>query len=197
MITTIVVLAVATAAGLLLGDRKIHLEKAPLERIGLFLVAGALAVAPLLLPRAAWASPVGRVLTIASYGVLFIAFASNFSRAGIALVAVGAAMNLVVIVGNGGRMPVEVGAALQVRPDALHRLSQPGHHRHTVATSATRLRPLDDRFPVTPLKEVVSVGDLVMAAGLAWWALAVTGARSSRRFPEQKDVAASPSPGGW
>lgn len=107
------------------------------------------------------------VLTVVAL-VALVAFAvSNLRMMGMAVVLVGLVLNLAVIVANGA-MPVDpaavVAAGLADEDDmemlalgAARRWQQPGD----------RISALGDVVPVAALGEVVSFGDLILAAGLA------------------------------
>lgn len=81
--------------------------------------------------------------------------------AGVWLVALGLALNAVVIAANGA-MPVDPAA---VRALGLGELEVPVG-KHTLLTDDTRLPWLADILPLPPLRSIVSVGDLVIAVGL-------------------------------
>lgn len=85
----------------------------------------------------------------------------NRDRPGMPLIAIGLILNAVVIAANGA-MPVSV--------DALRAagLSQPESlaGKHLLAGPGTRLTFLADIIPVRPLRTVISVGDIVLAAGI-------------------------------
>ena len=96
------------------------------------------------------------------------------------LVALGAALNLLVISVNGGVMPASpsalAGAGLPV--------NEPGFQNST-ALAEPRLAFLGDVFslPVSwPLSNVFSVGDVLIALGVAW---AVHGICGSRLVPSR------------
>lgn len=80
--------------------------------------------------------------------------------AGMWLVSLGAALNLLVILANGVRMPVapEFAAAL-IRHDHIG--------QYTIMGSSTNLNPLGDWISLYPSPEVYSVGDVFVALGLA------------------------------
>ena len=86
---------------------------------------------------------------------------ANRSRPGMALIGLGLLMNAVVI-GANGAMPVD--------PEAIDRLGigpvevTPG--KHEPLTDDTRLAWLADVIPLPPIRTIVSVGDIVLAAGL-------------------------------
>ena len=129
--------------------------------------------------------PVGwRVaLVLVSYAAAGLWISRNLAgrswwvRGGLALIALGWAMNLVAIVPNGG-MPVSAAAlrALGVTPG--YNVAD-GHLSKHVATHDG---PVDllfgDSIPVAPLHAVISVGDVLLAAGVA---LTVAGAMTTVR----------------
>lgn len=98
----------------------------------------------------------------ASQVVVLLWVLVNRRRRGMALVGLGLLMNAVVI-GANGAMPVD--------PDAMRRLGvedrgvAPG--KHELMTAETRLPWLADVIPVPPIRTVVSVGDVVLALGVA------------------------------
>ncbi len=79
---------------------------------------------------------------------------------GVWLVSLGAALNLLVILANGARMPVapEFASAL-VRHDHIG--------QYTIMSSSTNLNLLGDWISLYPSPEVYSVGDVLVALGLA------------------------------
>jgi len=85
----------------------------------------------------------------------------NFSRFyGIWLITAGAALNLVVITVNGGRMPVA--------PEFAGSLVRHGSSgQYTVMGSATHLNLLGDWISLYPVPEAYSLGDVLIAIGLA------------------------------
>ena len=85
----------------------------------------------------------------------------HFDRVrGIWLIAVGAASNLLVILFNGARMPVA--------PELAGSLIQRGNlGQYTVMSSATHLNLLGDWIKLGPLPEAYSIGDVLIAIGLA------------------------------
>jgi hypothetical protein len=121
------------------------------------------------------------------------ATATPLARAPLWLAAVGVSLNLLVIGANGGYMPrsteasVAVGHPIETIVDG-QRLTNVG-----VLSNATRLPWLGDVLPEPnwlPLSNVLSIGDLLLAGGLAWWALRLTtsvarsvGPTRARRVP--------------
>lgn len=137
---TTVALAIGVVAGLMAGGRLSNLGRRTFTAWPL-LAAG---VALQLLDSSA-------ALTL-SYAALLLFAVANLRFPGVGLLATGLFLNALVVSVNGG-MPVHDGDPW---------LSG----KHHMETSADRLTFLGDRFPVPPLGEVVSVGDIVLAVGL-------------------------------
>ena len=106
------------------------------------------------------------VLVLASFACVSAFAALNFTLPGMTLIATGALCNLLVISANGG-MPVSL--------DALDRaglgnpFSGPGavtKGAHHALKPGTHLRFLADVIPISVTANVVSVGDIVIWAGL-------------------------------
>lgn len=104
----------------------------------------------------------------------------NRHLSGVWLVAVGLGLNALVVAANGA-MPVSSSAVETAGAEAL---SDPRHVEHGVhlrneeMTKETHLPLLSDVIPIPPFEKVVSLGDLVLAAGLLWAALSVVEGRA-------------------
>jgi Family of unknown function (DUF5317) len=114
-------------------------------------------------------------LVVASYPVGAVFLAANRHLPGMALVAVGFALNLAAILANGGVMPASpaalAGAGLP--PD------EPGY-QNSAALADPRLAFLGDVFHIPaawPLSNVFSVGDVLIAVGVAWALHRICGSR--------------------
>ncbi|MGH2705392.1 MAG: DUF5317 domain-containing protein [Actinomycetota bacterium] len=164
MLLALLPIALGLAAGLARGGSVGNLGRLRLNGTWLAFTALALqagtGLAIRLLPGI---RPHGLLLVAGSY-LLVIAFVVRNRRLpGAVLVALGLALNLVVIVGNGA-MPVSRAAAEaaglrsagELDASVKHRLMDPG----------TRLRFLGDVIPLPVFRRVVSIGDAVLAAGL-------------------------------
>jgi hypothetical protein len=120
------------------------------------------------------------LLLVAAYPAGAAFLAANRRVPGLPVVALGAALNLLVIAANGGVMPASTAAlAAAGRPG-----TQPGFQSST-ALPEPRLAFLGDVFAVPaswPLSNVFSVGDLLIGAGLAWGLLRVCGSRLVPRW---------------
>ncbi len=106
-------------------------------------------------------------LMLCAYGALLTFAAANLQLVGMAVVALGLGLNAAVILANGG-MPVDPAAVVATglaRPEELARIDL-GPSRQW-QSGDDPLSALGDVVPVTPLDEVVSFGDLILAAGLA------------------------------
>lgn len=106
-------------------------------------------------------------LVLASFACVFVFAALNFSLPGMTLVAIGALCNLAVIAANGG-MPVSVEAL--GRAGLGNPFEGPGASTlkgaHHALGPDSRLRFLADVIPIRVTANVVSVGDVVIWAGL-------------------------------
>jgi hypothetical protein len=130
------------------------------------------------------------LLLVAAYPVGAVFLVANRRVPGLPLIALGAALNLLVIAANGGVMPAS--------PEALAAaglpVAQPGFENST-ALADPRLAFLGDVFAIPaawPLSNVFSVGDLLIGAGLAWGLHRVCG---SRLVPRWTGTTAAPPAG--
>jgi hypothetical protein len=162
VVFALVVLLVALAVGLLAGGRLEGLGHLPLRHGWLVLVA--------VLAQAAGSFAGGSLYAlglVVSAGLVAVFLAGNRGIPGTGLVALGLLTNAVVVALNGA-MPVSSDASGKagVSTQDLVAGTDP---RHELADSSTRLRPLGDVVPVLlPVHpEVVSPGDVLVAAGLA------------------------------
>ncbi len=111
------------------------------------------------------------VLVLGSYSVTGAWLMLNARRRpvgvrwGFLLVAAGWFLNLLPVASN-GEMPVSAHATRQVTHHSGNRW-QANLDKHELVVDGARFRWLGDVIPVRPLKSVVSVGDLVMAVGIA------------------------------
>jgi len=131
---------------------------------------------------AGWVYPTALAFSAASALVFCIA---NLRVAGVALVTLGLVLNAVVVARNGA-MPVSIAAASRAGVSIVT-ISSDDDPRHEIAGKGSAWRTLGDVIPVplpgTP--EVISPGDLLVAAGLAEF-IVVT---SRRRRDDDVDYA--------
>jgi hypothetical protein len=160
----LVSIAIAVAASLARGGRLHRIAEAPLRWSWLLFVGVALQVAVDLgagrgwLPDAGWS---GYLLLLLSHLVVLGWVVANWHLPGMRLVTIGLGLNALVI-GANGAMPVD--------PDAIRALGIDGATvppgKHTLLDDQTRLPWLADIWPLPPLRSIISIGDVVLAAGL-------------------------------
>jgi hypothetical protein len=156
-------LVAGLAIGLLTGGR--------IERLGTMrfrfgaVVIAALAVQVALFSPLADVLPnaVARGAYVASTAAVALVVLANLRLAGMALVALGAGLNIAAILANGGAMPASA--------DALATAGiVVGDHTNSVVVPDPVLAPLIDVFALPawlPLANVFSIGDVLIGAGLA------------------------------
>lgn len=168
------VIVVAFLVGLLSGGRIRRFEDLHLRWPWLAVAGLALQFVPLPEGAAGTDLVVRTAVLMCSY-VLLLAFAGlNIRLAGVSVLFVGLALNMVVIGANGG-MPVSRGALESSgQTDELQLLIDEGARKHHLLTDGDVLTPLADVIPVGgPIKQVVSVGDVFVYAGVMWLIVAV------------------------
>lgn len=166
------VLVISLIIGLLRGGKLTRLANLPLRRIELIIL-------PFLIQYAlvyfggrglrlleSW----GVYLYIFSYSLLLVAIWYNKHMREMKILGAGIAINFIVILANGGEMPVSVEALSRVGLlNILPLLRSKAYVIHTVLTDHTRLKLLADVIPLPPpypRPRVLSVGDIIMAVGL-------------------------------
>jgi Family of unknown function (DUF5317) len=164
--------------GLILGGSlqqlsEIHLRWWPLAILGLALQ---LAPVPSLEGRTDHWLAVG--LLIGSYAVLLLFVAANLRLPGFWLIAVGFVLNFLVISINGG-MPVSKHALQRAYGSGyqaiLTELERNGGAKHHIARPDDDLLPLTDVIPLgSPIRLVLSVGDVLFFLGVTWVIAAAT-----------------------
>jgi hypothetical protein len=163
------VIAIAIAIGYLLGGRLKRLEWLRLRRWGL-VVAG-LGVQFLPLPEGGTGTDllVRTGVLALSYGLLLAFALANIRQTGMSLILLGLACNATVIVANGG-MPVSEEALRDSgQVDVIQLLREEGAAKHHRLDDDDVLTPLADVIPVpAPIRQVVSIGDVFVYAGLIW-----------------------------
>jgi hypothetical protein len=161
---TLTVLLLAVGISYARGGRLQRLAHAPLRWSWLLLAGlGLQIVVDLAVGRGLLvdASLPGWSLLFVSQVLVLAWILRNWHLPGMLLVGLGLLLNVIVVAANGA-MPVDPDAivALGGDPSAL----APG--KHTLLTSDTRLPWLADVWALPPLRSVISVGDVVLAAGL-------------------------------
>lgn len=119
-----------------------------------------------------WMPGTARMALLAgSHGLLLLVVAANYRLPGIPLIGLGLALNLIVMLANGGWMPVTREALEAAELDHLVRETQAGARvmgwKNLVLSHAeSRLWILSDIVMIPfPLRTIVSLGDIVLALG--------------------------------
>lgn len=178
-VASVVLLAVAVVAGLAVGmalpPRRHHRAQPQVRALPLLAVAVVAQVVAAQLEGGAAAA-----VALAGFAGLLAVAMANLALTGMGVVAVGLAANALVIAVNGG-MPVRPEALVEagVMGPASAYAADPEGPRH-LEEDDDRLTVLGDAVPVEPLGVVVSIGDLVLCAGLA--DVAAHGVRRRRRY---------------
>lgn len=159
---TLLVVGAAVAASLVRGGRLRRIALADVRGSWLVFTGLALQVGVEVAAGRGWlAGPAGSALLLASQALVLVWVVRNWFRPGMLLIGIGLLLNATVIAANGA-MPVD--------PDAIRSLglsgAEPPPGKHELLTESTRLAVLADRFPLPPLRTIISVGDVVLAAGL-------------------------------
>ena len=153
---------VGILAGYLLGGRlervsTLRFRWAPLALLGL-----AVQVALFSDPLAGMVGDAGPPTYVASAVAVLVAVVRNLDIAGLPIVAIGAASNLLAIVANGGSMPTH--------PDAAAVIGGVAPNSNSTVTTDPALAPLTDIFAIpawVPFANVFSVGDVLLGIGIA------------------------------
>jgi hypothetical protein len=164
--------------GLILGGSLQQLAEIKLRWWALALVGLALQLAPIPSLKGQLDHWLGVGLLIASYLVLLVFVAANIRLPGFRLIAVGFALNVIVIAVNGG-MPVSRQALRQAYgadyPVILRDLELNGGAKHHMQRPDDDLIPLTDVIPLgSPVRLVLSVGDVLFFLGVTWVIAAAT-----------------------
>jgi hypothetical protein len=195
---TVFALLLGLVLGFATGGRPRNVGLRPMRGIGALGGAVVLQIVPQLVDVA---GTTGLACVLGSYALLAAFALINVRLVGMPVVLVGLFLNLVVIGANGG-MPVRGDAILTVdrdrTPAQLRDLSF-GAKRH-LEDAGDRLTFLGDVVPVPPLRQVLSFGDLILAAGLVNVVFRLVKPRAPisqrHRRSMAQVVALLPSPGG-
>jgi hypothetical protein len=121
------------------------------------------------------AGALGHATVLASFALLLAFAGLNLGAPGFLLIVVGLALNAVVIAANGG-MPVAREAVVRSgQESAFSDLREHGGAKHHLADDGSVLLTLGDAIGIPrPIGQAVSVGDLVLDVGIAWYIAAAT-----------------------
>jgi Family of unknown function (DUF5317) len=168
----IAVVVLAALAVPLAGGRLGALVEVRLRRVWAIFAALALEIIAIDLPGLT--DGMRAALIVVAYPVLALFLAANWRLPGMPLVALGGALNLLVISVNGGVMPASptalAGAGLDLEPG----------FQNSTALPDPRLAFLGDVFSIPaswPLSNVFSIGDVLIALGVAWALHGICGSR--------------------
>jgi Family of unknown function (DUF5317) len=155
--------------GYLLGGRLHHLEAIRPRWWGLVLLGLAIQFVPLPEGGAGTDLMIRNAVLALSYSLLIVFGLVNLRMPGMFLVIAGLACNMTVIVVNGG-MPASAQALIDSgQEDVLAYLQDQGADKHHLLTDDDQLTFLADIIAVPePIGQAVSVGDIILYAGLAW-----------------------------
>ena len=180
MPSVLLVALAALLAGRLAGGRLHHVAEAGIRVPWL---AGAGLVMQVVAANVATPDPI----MLASFVLLTVFAALNLHRSGFAVLGLGVLLNFAVVAVNGG-MPISPEALVQAGDAAqIPQLEQGlGGAKWHLAGPEDVLLPLSDVVVIPPpIGEVVSVGDLLVDAGLGWFLYAAT--RPGRRREPEPD----------
>jgi Family of unknown function (DUF5317) len=155
--------------GYLLGGRLHHLEAIRPRWWGLVLLGLAIQFVPLPEGGAGTDLMIRNAVLALSYSLLIVFGLVNLRMPGMFLVIAGLACNMTVIVVNGG-MPASAQALIDSgQEDVLAYLQDQGADKHHLLTDDDQLTFLADIIAVPePIGQAVSVGDIILYAGLTW-----------------------------
>ncbi len=187
MILFLSVILLSVLAGYLVGGRLRGFERLRLKYWWLAPVGLGLQALPLPDARHGTDFLVRMGVLGASYVLLLLFAGVNIRITGMPLLLVGLTLNAAVVIANGG-MPVSR-HALEVsgQTEVLKLLTADEGAKHHLMTSADRLTPLADVIPIPPpIRQVASVGDVFVYAGLAWLIVAVMRRRTGEQAPPEE-----------
>jgi hypothetical protein len=156
----------AIGIGYLLGGSLRNLAGVRFRYPGAGLVGVALQVLPV-------GGTLGYLALVGSFVLLLFVTGANWKLTGFALVLLGLWLNFLVIVVNEG-MPVTRQAIVSSgQAETIAEIDDSGGTKHHLATGDDRLMFLADRIPIpAPVKQAVSLGDVVAYAGAIWFVIA-------------------------
>lgn len=131
------------------------------------------------------------LVLLGSMGLIALFLLLNLRRPGMGLAAVGLLLNIAVIGANG---------AMPVHPPSAERAgvpisSQEGGVKHEVMDASTHLPWLGDAIALPLLKTVLSLGDVLLALGVALFVYRATrGSTGKRSIREASDSAPAAKP---
>jgi len=177
MSPVLIVIAAAILVGFLAGGSLRNFEGLRIHWWVLAFAGLALQIVPVpeVVKAPVWA--VGAGMLAASYVLLLTFLTVNRWIPGAALMAIGLLLNLAVVATNGG-MPVRA-QAIEAAGGSASVLADGGGAKHHLMNDADVLTPLGDVIPIPPpIGVVLSVGDVLLYVGIAWFIVQVMRGRS-------------------
>lgn len=160
------------AVGLLAGGRLTALEHVHLRWWALAPIGLAMQLSPVPRAETSTARTLSTIVLVVSFPILLAFVARNFHIAAFMLLFIGLALNFAVIALNGG-MPVSAAAIQAAGGTSGFSDLTDGDAKHHAMTDEDLLTPLADVIAIgDPLREVLSVGDVFVYTGLAWFVIA-------------------------
>ncbi|QOR66373.1 DUF5317 domain-containing protein [Cytobacillus suaedae] len=117
----------------------------------------------------AWIGTYSNIAFIFVYLIGLFFLWLNWDQPGFPIITLGVGLNFIVMVLNGGRMPVSPEAALALDPTYINALKHNLYAKHEVITNSTHLAFLGDIIPLSapyPKEQVISIGDIIMNIGV-------------------------------
>lgn len=176
---------VAIAIGYVLGGRLGNLGGTRFRHGWVGLVGVALQFLPL-------EGTIGYLSLVASLLLLLFVASANWKLPGFVLILAGLWLNFIVITVNEGMPVTREAIVASGQADTLDELHDAGGTKHHLATDGDTLLFLGDRIAIpAPVKQAVSVGDIVAYAGAMWFV--VEGMRRRERQVDADLAAAGAS----
>jgi hypothetical protein len=173
----VVVLVLAILVGYLAGGRLKNFERLRVHWWALAFGGVLLQAAPVPSVEGVDPAVIGTGMLVASYVMLLGFLTINREVPAAGVMAVGLLMNLLVVALNGG-MPVSA-SAIRVAGGSTEALTAGSSPKHHLMTDDDVLPFLGDVIPVPqPAGIVLSVGDLLLYGGMAWFVVQVMRGRS-------------------
>jgi hypothetical protein len=177
MSPVLIVIVAAVLVGLLVGGSLRRFERLRVHWWVLAFAGLALQIVPV--PAMArvpiWA--VGAGMLVASYVLLLTFLTVNRWIPGAALMAIGLLLNLAVVATNGG-MPVGT-RAVEAAGGSAAVFEDGAGAKHHLMNDQDVLSPLGDVIPIPPpIGVVLSIGDVLLYLGIAWFVVQVMRGRS-------------------
>jgi hypothetical protein len=173
----VITLALAILIGVVARGSFRNFERVHIHWWGFAIGGVALQVLPAATIGRLSAAVVGTAMLVGSYVLVLVFLAANRWVPAARLMAIGLLLNLVVVACNGG-MPV-TGAAIEESGGSPATLAGGEAAKHHLASDDDLFVLLGDVIPVPqPVGVVLSIGDVLLYAGMAWFVIQVMRGRS-------------------